>query len=138
LHFLKSNSKPCTVVSLITVEHYSTALVLYYVSCQHTQRGKSTGGRRRDDHGNPQGTRQIDRVQSTSSSKRQQRELAGVVAALDRDMSQRAFHVCICHRQDTLRGRIDAAASAGSSAYVVSQPSQGLASAIFVEREFAS
>ena len=59
-----------------------------------------------DDRRNAQRARQIDRMQTTGAAKGQQRKLARVVTAFDRDAAQRSLHVRVHYREYSLR-RLD-------------------------------
>src|SRR6185295_2165750 len=91
--------------------------------------------RRRNDRWNTQRTRKINCMQTTGATERQERKLSWIVPALDRDVSQCALHVCVCHRQHALSRRNHAAPPACCLAQIAREIGHSLVRALFVELE---
>ena len=79
-------------------------VVVHRVRHQHPQRRKSARVFGHDHRVDAELARDLARVQAARAAKSDQREIARVVAALDRDNANRALHVCVGDAQDSRRG----------------------------------
>ena len=75
-------------------------IIAHRVRHQHPERGKSPGIFRDNDGPHAQLLRNLARVQTSAASERDQREVARIVAALDRNDANRPLHIRVRDAQN--------------------------------------